>query len=218
MASPPSPKTLVRESYNTIAPQYLSFISTLPTPALSWTEKLLSRLPAPTTSKVLELGCGNGTPCTTYLAPRVGEVAANDISSVQIEIAREKLWESGNVEFKVADMTALEFEDGAFDAVVALYSLIHLPLDEQVEMLRKMHHWMKDEGMLLCNFDVEADPGSVMDDWLGAKMFKAGYGVEGSSKMVEEAGFEILESEVVQTVEGQKTVPFLWVLARKPST
>ena len=212
---PPSPKSLVRESYNAIAPSYLSFISTLPTPTIPWTDKLLSHLPSPPVhSKVLELGCGNGVPCTLHLAPRVGRVVANDISAAQVEIAREKV-QDGNVEFVVGDMTELEFDEGAFEAVVALYSLVHLPLEEQPNMLRKVRGWMGDGRVLLCNFDVEEDAGSVMDDWLGAKMFKAGFGVEGSKKMLEDTGFKVLEAEVVETVDDKKTVPFLWVLAKK---
>lgn len=218
MAGPPSPKTLVRESYNGIAPSYLYFISTLPTPSIAWTDKLLSHLTSPADSTILELGCGNGIPCTAYLAPRVGKMVVNDISTAQIDIAREKLRDAGNVDFVVSDMTALDFEDGTFHAVVALYSLIHLPLEDQKETLRSIHRWSKPDGILLCNFDVEEDPGSVMDDWLGEKMFKAGFGVEGSKKVVEKAGFEILEAEVVEAVDGQKTVPFLWVLAKKSST
>lgn len=215
MTNPQEPKDLVRTGYDNIAPSYLDFISSLPSPNLTWTDKLLATLSSPSTSSVLELGCGNGIPCTAHLAPKVGHVTANDISSSQIDLAKEKLAEHGNIAFHVGDMTQLSFSPGSFDAVSALYSLVHLPLDEQPKMLRLIHSWLKPSGVLLCNFDVEEDAGSVMDDWLGTKMFKAGHGVEGSKTIVRNAGFELVEDEVIETVDGKKTVPFLWVLARR---
>lgn len=70
-------------------------------------------------------------------------------------------------------MMELNFSPESFDAVSALYSLVHLPLEEQPKMLRVIWTWLRPEGILLCNFGVEEDPGSVMDDGLGAEMFKA---------------------------------------------
>ena len=33
--------------------------------------------------------------------------------------------------------------------------------------------------------------------------------------MIQEGGFEIIEAEVIDTVESKKTVPFLWVFVQK---
>lgn len=216
MATSEDPKHLVRCGYDSIAPSYLDFISKLPSPNIAWTDKLISTLQSPSTAYVLELGCGNGVPCTTHLAPQVGQVAANDISSSQIKLALEKLKDHDNVDFLPGDMTMLDLPAAHFDAVSALYSIIHLPLAEQPKMLKLIRSWLKPRGTLLCNFDVDADSGTVMDDWLGTKMFKAGLGAGGSKQMVLDAGFEIAEAEAIDSVDGKRTVPFLWLLARKP--
>lgn len=52
------------------------------------------------------------------------------------------------------------------------------------------------------------------EKWLSEKgwMFSSGWGKEGSVKMVEETGLEVLVREVRQDVVDS---PFLWVLARK---
>lgn len=217
--TPADPKNIVRSGYDSIAPAYLDFISGLPSPNIHWTDKLLTHLPSAETAKVLELGRGNGVPCTLHLAPKVESVVANDISPSQIALASKKLAGQGsaNVVFHEGDMTQLSFSTGSFDAVSALYSLIHLPFEEQPRMLELIHDWLKPSGTLLCNFDVEEDAGSVMDDWLGTQMFQAGHGIEGSKAAVLQAGFEILQAEVIETVDGKKTVPFLWILARKLS-
>jgi len=51
-------------------------------------------------------------------------------------------------------------------------------------------------------------------------MFWSGWGVEGSSNLVKEAGLEVRLSEITHDVEdeegkGEKIVPFLWILAKK---
>lgn len=208
------PKGLVKASYDTIAPAYLNFITKLPSPKLLWVDKLLKNLTS--TSKVLELGCGNGLSGTLPLAEKVGHVIANDISTAQIDIAKEKLAGRENVEFVAGDMTTLKFGDGAFDGVMALHSIFHLPREEQPAMLRLVYRWLKDGGHLLINFDEQEHPGAIMKDWLGADMFSDSLGAEGSKQMLLEAGFEVVEAEVVRTVDEKKTVPMLWVLARKP--
>lgn len=209
------PKTLVRSSYDTIAPQYLDFISRLPSPNIQYVDKLLSSLPSPAESSILELGCGNGIPVTKHHADRVKHITANDISAAQLDIAKVKLEHAQNIDYVHADMTELDFRKGQFDGVLALYSLIHLPREEQPAMVRKIHSWLAKGGILLCNFDKDEDPGTIMDDWLGTRMFKSGFAIEESKKMIQDAGFDLLEAEVVSQVDGKKTVPFLWILAKK---
>lgn len=115
-------KAIVRDGYDNIAPSYLDFIASLPSPNIAWTDKLLAAIPSSNSAYILELGCGNGVPCTAHLAPRVGNITANDISSAQIAMAKRKLSGQTNIEFKLGDMTRLSFPLGHFDAVLALYS------------------------------------------------------------------------------------------------
>lgn len=91
------PKHIVRSGYDNNTPAYFDFISSLPSPNVRWTDKLLATLPSPRTARVFELGCGNGVPCTPHLAPKVEHITANDISSSQIALAKDKLVEHGNI-------------------------------------------------------------------------------------------------------------------------
>ena len=209
------PKELVKAGYDSIAPAYLDFISNLPSPNIQWVDKLLDSLPQRDTAHILELGCGNGVPCTKHMAEKVHQITANDISSAQLSLAKEKLADYQKIAYIAGDMTTLNFQPGTFDAVTALYSLIHLPRDEQPNMLRSIHSWLQPGGLLLCNFDESEDAGTVMEDWLGTRMFKSSFSAEQSKKMVSEAGFELVDTNIVSTVDGKATVPFLWILARK---
>jgi Methyltransferase domain len=128
----------------------------------------------------------------------------------------------GEVELLVTDMTTLNFPPGSFDVVVAFYSIIHLPRNEQKEMLGKIATWLsrdsEDGGYLLLNFGTTDNPGSYEREWLGCKeghMYWSSFDSATNLALVEQAEFEIVESSVIEDDEDGRKVPFLWVLARK---
>lgn len=227
---PPSPraiKTLIANTYNTIASKYLTWTSPSHSLRVSYLSQLLPYLATRSAAQVLELGCGAGVPTTQLLAAQPNiTVTANDISAAQLALAAQNVATSTNaVALVEVDMMDLAFADGAFDAVVAMYSLIHLPREEQVILLKRIGRWVKSGGWLLVNFGAEVDDGSMAKDWLGekdARMFWSGWGVERTCELVGEVGFEIRVRDVVGQVEssegegkGEREVPFLWVLAEK---
>lgn len=153
-------KLLVEAGYDKIAPRYLEWatLNSHTSPRLRYLHKLLELLPKK--SKVLELGCGAGVPCTQLLAEK-HEVTGNDISATQIELARKHV---PSATFVKGDMMALAFEKGKFGAVLGFYSVIHIPREEQGTMLRRICGWLDDGGYLLLNLGTRDDPGSVNED------------------------------------------------------
>src|SRR5690348_8263040 len=97
--------------------------------------------------KLLDVGSGPGT-ITLGLAERVapGQVIGIDVQPAQVERARELAAGRGltNVRFEVGDVTALPFDDGAFDAVLAHMVFMHLP--EPVRALRAMRRVLNSDG------------------------------------------------------------------------
>ena len=71
--------------------------------------------------RVLEAGCGRGEFAARLQAAGL-EVAAVDQSAEMVELAR-----AHGVAARVADVQALPFADGAFDAAVANFMLYHVP-------------------------------------------------------------------------------------------
>jgi ubiquinone/menaquinone biosynthesis C-methylase UbiE len=106
---------------------------------LSWIEKGL-----PKKSPVLELGCGMGLPVAKRLAGRFRYLGA-DLSDLQIKRAKKTAL-SGK--FVRADMTHLKFPSGSFRAVLAFYSIIHLPLREHRPLLGRIFRWLEPGGFL----------------------------------------------------------------------
>ncbi|KAI4870392.1 S-adenosyl-L-methionine-dependent methyltransferase [Hypoxylon rubiginosum] len=237
-ASNPSPvpsdvKERLKASYDIIAPKYSAWTLQHPAQRLEYLDKILALLPLSDPPsrplRILELGCGPGLPVTRKLLsyPTV-RVTANDISTVQIELARANLLgaategNSGDAEREEeerltlveGDMAKLAFPDGSFDAVVAFYSLIHLPRAEQTEMIGKIARWLKPGGYLLANFAEGEAEAVVMEKWLDEKgwAFWSGWGKEETLRIIGEAGLQVVVGEVTGDVVDAS---FLWVIAKQ---
>ncbi|CAN9079398.1 unnamed protein product [Alternaria alternata] len=170
---------------------------------------------------VLELGCGAGVPATKFILESKEAdftVTGNDISTSQLNLARSNLAshvEEGRLTLQEGDMLALSFPDATFDAITGFYSIIHLPREEQKKLMGMLVKWLKPGGYFLANFSVRDMLGLEAEKWLNHEqgwMFWSGWGEEGSVKMVENAGLEVLVREVRQAVDD---AAFVWVLAQK---
>lgn len=206
--TPGESKDLVEKGYNQIALRYLEWSSTS-TIRVKYVQKLLPRLLEQ--AEVLELGCGAGVPCTQILVQHA-HVTANDISAVQIALAKERVPGAHLIQ---GDMMSLSFDEDTFDAIVALYSIIHLPREEQRLLMKRLAEWLRPGGHLLVNLATVDDAGSVEQNWLGSEMYWSSYDTKTNQEMVREAGFRLLEAEIVCDDEDGKPVPFVWVLAIK---
>lgn len=177
-------------------------------PRRAWEDKLVARLTDE--ARVLELGCGGGSPETKRLAQRFA-VTGVDISPRQVERARAAV---PGAEFVCADFTALELPDASFDAVASFYVFNHVPRELLAPLLRDIHGWLVPGGWLLTAFGQTDNPGWT-GEWLGAPTFFASFPPEINSRLVRETGFSIEEDEVVAW-EGADDTPecFQWVLAQ----
>jgi len=97
---------------------------------------------------VLEVGCGTGT-TALLLAPSVKQIAASDISSRMIEIAREKAVTQGveNVRFDRATLFDEDMEKGSFDVVMAFNFL--LLLEDLPGAVHRVHELLKPGGLFI---------------------------------------------------------------------
>ena len=73
---------------------------------------------------VLELGCGTGF-YSQMIAGGVRCLTATDLAPEMIEQAKKNLSQFSNVEVKLEDSYNTSFEDGAFDAILAV-NLLHI--------------------------------------------------------------------------------------------
>jgi SAM-dependent methyltransferase len=171
-----------------------------------WEDDLVSRLADG--ARVLDLGCGGGSPETKRLAERFA-VTGVDISPRQIERARAAV---PDADFICADFTDLELPPGSFEAVVSFVAFNHVPRELLAPLLVSIHGWLVPRGRLLTAFGASDNAGWT-GEWLGAATYFSGYPPAVNSRLVREAGFTIERDEVVEFQEPEGPARFQWVLA-----
>jgi len=153
----------------------------------AYKQHLLSLLNLKPGSRVLDVGCGTGDD-VREMAPAVGahgKAVGMDNSVAMIEEARRRAHGLPNVEFHVADATALAYENDSFDATRADRSLMHVPdahraLAEMIRVTRpggRVVVYEVDFGTVVIDCDdrplarkiINAWSDSLRDGWLGRR-------------------------------------------------
>jgi ubiquinone/menaquinone biosynthesis C-methylase UbiE len=116
----------------------------------------LTRHIPPHCENALEVGCGAGE-FTRLLAARARSVVALDLSSQMIRLAKSQSASYKNIEYLLGDFMRLALPDEAYDCIVSIATLHHLP---SVEALLKMKNALKPDGVLIIH-DLVADDGIV---------------------------------------------------------
>lgn len=96
--------------------------------------------------RVLECACGTGL-LTEVIASRCAHITATDFAPKMLARAKKNCAAFSNITFEPADITALKYPDGSFDAVVA-GNVIHL-LDEPMKALRELYRVCRPGGRLI---------------------------------------------------------------------
>ena len=205
------PKKIVENGYDHIAEEHEKWTQDVRIEERAkYTAVLLENLPKG--AKVLELGCGSGIPTTQELAEKF-TVTGVDISARQIALAKQRI-PQGN--FVHADMTALTFPKNSFDAVIAFYSIIHVPRQEHAELLRKIKSWLRPDGLLVISMGAYSSETQINVNWLGGlPMYWSNFDSETNQRLVEEAGLKVISAKEETADEFGKPVSFLWVVAQK---
>lgn len=109
--------------------------------------------------QVTEVGCGPGR-VAAHLAEAGLRVSGSDLSPEMIRLAREAY---PDLEFEVGPMEQLAFEDGALDAIVAWYSIIHTPPERIPAVLTEFGRVVRPGGHVLLGFQAADDPIGVTE-------------------------------------------------------
>lgn len=199
-------KQQVAEGYDRIAEHYLAFKNADDPITLAALEALTADLPPE--AAVLDLGCGAGVPVTRFLAARFPTTGV-DISARQIALASENAPGATLIQ---SDITTLSFPAEMFAVVTAFYAIIHLPREEQPNLLANIYRWIKPNGLFLATWPMTAWEGEEADwEGWGAPMWWSHFDAEANLAMLRQAGFRVASADT-RTEDGET---WLWVVAEK---
>ncbi len=200
-----SPKEIVREGYDTLSVHYRNHYDWSHANVYKvWVAEFAALVPKG--ARILELGCGDGIPVAHILCQDY-DYTGVDISSVQVETAKQNL---PVATFLTADMTELPFPDGSFQGVIALYSIIHVPLDEQKELLHSIYHWLQPQGYFLCVLGSSEWTGLV-EGWIlpEVTMYWSHTNAQTYAQWLAAIGFEVVKEEHIPDDGGAIHAMFL---------
>jgi 2-polyprenyl-3-methyl-5-hydroxy-6-metoxy-1,4-benzoquinol methylase len=205
----PDPREIVRRGYDALSYRYRADDEGAESHYAAWLDGLRERLPAG--AAVLDLGCGAGVPVARDLAAGGFAVTGVDLSEVQVRRAGRLV---PRARFVRADATRVQFRPGSFDAVVCLYTLIHLPLEEQPPLLGRVAGWLRPGGWLLATTGQRAWTGTE-DGWLGGSMTMWWSQADAATyrEWIERAGLEVTAQGFVPEGDGGHAV--FWARRRR---
>jgi SAM-dependent methyltransferase len=201
------PKDLVRNGYDQIAERYACWQcgSAVKAKYLATVERRVR-----SGGRVLDLGCGTGAHVTGRLAETF-RVVGVDSSARSIDIARLIVPEAS---FVVADIATVAFRPRAFDAVVAFFSLIHVPRGEHGHVMAAAREWLRPGGLLVTT--MSAGPGGDgTGKFLGVDMYWSGWDSETNRGLVSDAGFSIVSAAEETEDEDGTPVTHLWIVGTR---
>jgi SAM-dependent methyltransferase len=203
-----SEKKIVAEGYNAIAELYLERRTT--------DLKELQLLPlfikeVPSQSRVLDVGCGGGTPFTQLLTDHF-EVIGVDISFKQLLLAKKNV---PKAHFLCGDIVNQRFPKASFAGIFSYYAIIHIPREEHLNLFQNFYRILQPSGIMLVCLMGEEAKSSMADDFFGEKMFWSGFTPQKSVEIIEKAGFTIEWQKMIDDSLGD--AQHLFVLAKKNS-
>jgi SAM-dependent methyltransferase len=154
---------------------------------LSAVHRLLDLLPP--RARILDAGCGTGSPTARQFADAGHSVVGIDISEEMLRLARRDVPEA---EFLRRPIEELDASLGEFAAVVAFFSLLMLPRAEIPLALKNIHDLLEPGGHFVLGM-VEADLDDTPIQFLGSPVRVTGYMRDELVALVAEAGFEVTE-------------------------
>ena len=151
-------------------------------------------------SRVLDLGCGNGTTSLRLHERFDCDVVGIDLSGVRIDNARKSLAEQSTdiqrrVSFEKASATYLPFEDGAFTHVWSQATLYHV--HEQEAALREAHRVLQDKGTFIFDDLTKPQPHiseSAKKHVYERLLFDTEYSFDTYQKALERTGFTVKDA------------------------
>lgn len=165
-----------------------------------WHRWLFDKMAIPESSKILELGCGDGTlwKRNADRIPEGWDVTLTDLSEGMLNDAREGLdpyVPANRFQFASADARSIPFPDASFDVILANHMLYHVT--ERHQSLKEIRRVLKPGGILFSStmgrhhmVEVKKYLSELNPNYdFGRQDFACEFGLENGEDQLETAGF-----------------------------
>jgi cyclopropane fatty-acyl-phospholipid synthase-like methyltransferase len=161
---------------------------------------------------LLDLGCGAGEPFARWFIERGWQVTGVDFSAQMLEIAGRAVPKMKTI---AGDMTEVDFSEESFDAVIAVYSLFHVPRAKHPALFQSIQRWLRPGGKVLFTYATHHYTGQPVFDgtkeFMGEHLFYSHDEPEVLQQHLAQAGLKVIALDEHEI--GGET--FLWVTAGK---
>jgi ubiquinone/menaquinone biosynthesis C-methylase UbiE len=184
-------KNITQQTYDQIAPMYAQANAQMPANVLATAQKFLE-MGSPD-GLYLDLGCGPGQDMAWFGRQQI-KIFGADLSAGMLAQAR-KITARPLVQM---NMLALGFAEATFTGIWCSAALLHLPKAEAPLALREMRRVLRPGGLLA--LFIQQGEGEKLESnpyFDKALRFFARYSLEEMSKILVEAGFSVIETEVI---------------------
>ena len=159
-------------------------------------DKLFGFIEISPNQKFLEVGCGSGG-VSRYIAEKyLLNVTGTDLDPELIQLARENIDDTSDVQFLEADATDLPFQDNHFDIVLSFGVMHHIP--NWLDALREIKRILRTKGYLVY-FDILYPK---LTTWVGG-FFKHKYGIttlQDLNSFMEKNNFSTIHSSLSKSL------------------
>ncbi len=132
----------------------------------------------------LDIGCGSSGRIIDLLLNRGFEVEGLDVSQEMLKRAHQH---HPNVRFHLADVCSWEFPKD-FDFISAWDSIWHVPLHEQLSVLRKICSGLAHDGVLIFTTGGVEKPDEITHPCFGQPLYHAAPGISAVLRTLQESG------------------------------
>ena len=165
----------------------------------------------PERGRVLDLGCGSGGVFTTYFLQDGWEVIGYDFSEAMLELVRRHTPKMRTVRCDLRDFIP---EPDSCQAVISTYTMFHLTVPEQLELMKKIYVALEPGGEFFFNYGNcgAAELLEKMIVFMDEKLYCAALRPDLLKRHLIEIGFQIV-SVARHTISKEA---MLWCAVRKP--
>ncbi len=168
------------EYYNMYADDF--FEGSVDADMSEWRNRFIKYLPDG--GRVLDAGCGSGRDSKAFIMQGFSVVAIDASGEMCLrasELLGQEVWQMRFDE--------MSFDD-EFDGVWACASLLHVPISEMADVLKKIKHGLRPEGIFYASF--KYGEGETVKD---VRSF-TNYTLESVCELLKGAGFRVLECDI----------------------